>query len=296
MPTVQADNNKNRASFHAEHRMLRIIRIASLLCMVLCPLLIDGLLRAVNVYVDTYIAVFYPTTAVTVLQWMLYYLLLILSYVYQCASYGVLGYSVMRYGVRKSSLPIVLILLSATIAYAAGIIEVLYLSGTAAVKNNIVYYAAYWALNYFLSLFTCLCLIFLCAMLRTAYQRRKRGARQNFLHNPGSYATAPQPDGDTRFHVGIVEEDAAARRKNVLRRLYFCMTALLFFFRFVPSITNMISEIRKVGAPGDIWDWVTLLQPFAELFLLTAMGYFVMLHVGSVLTEACASANEEATE
>ncbi len=297
IPTVQAERDKSRAFFRAEHKMLADIRLASIICMLICPLLIDGLLRAVNVYVDTYIAVFYPTTAVVVLQWILYYLLLILSYVYQCASYGILGYSVMRYGVKKSRLPIVLILISATLSYAAGIFEVLYLSGTTAVKSNLIYYVSYWALNYLLSLFTCLCLIFLCAFLRYAFQRNKRTQtpKQSFRQNPSAYTTL-SPDENAHLRVEIVEEDAAARRRNVLRRLYLWMTALLFVFRFLPSITNMVMEISRVGAPRDIWDVITLLQPTAEITLFSAMGYFVMLYVGSRLTERNASAKEMAEE
>ena len=291
---ARADNAKTRRACHADAGMLRVIRIASLLCMIAAPLLIDGLLRAVNVYVDTYIAVYYPTTAVTVLQWMLYYLLLILSYVYQCASYGILGYSVLRYGVRRSAVPTVLILVSATLSYAAGIIEVIYLAGSTAIKSNLAYYLIYWALNYFLSLFTCLCLIFLCAVLRTAFQRKKRTQKQSFRDSPGAYTAQSQlPDGDSRLTVGITEEDTAARKTNVLRRLYLWMTGLLFVFRFIPSVTNMIVEIRSVGAPGDIWDWITLFQPFAELALLTAMGYFVMLYTGSVLTDRNESVRAE---
>ena len=285
-PAVQTDNTKTHRAFRHDADMLRAIRIASLICMIAAPLLVDGLLRAVNVYIDTYIAVFYPITAVTVLQWMLYYLLLILTYVYQCASYGILGYSVLRYGVKRSAVPIILILISATVSYASGIIEFLYLAGTTTVKSNLAYYLSYWALNYFLSLFTCLCLIFLCAMLRVAFQRKKRTAKQSFRDNPGAYTAAPQlPDGNARLQVGITEEDAAARKTNVLRRLYLWMTGLLFAFRFLPGIMNMITEIGSVGAPHDIWDWITLLQPFAELALLSAMGYFVMVHVGSRLTD-----------
>lgn len=285
-PAVRADNTNTPRAHHTDADMLRAIRIASLICMIAAPLLVDGLLRAVNVYIDTYIAVFYPITAVTVLQWMLYYLLLILTYVYQCASYGILGYSVLRYGVKRSAVPIILILISATVSYASGIIEFLYLAGTTTVKSNLAYYLSYWALNYFLSLFTCLCLIFLCAMLRVAFQRKKRTAKQSFRDNPGAYTAGQQlPDGNARLQVGITDEDAAARKTNVLRRLYLWMTGLLFAFRFLPGIMNMITEIGSVGAPHDIWDWITLLQPFAELALLSAMGYFVMVYVGSRLTD-----------
>ncbi len=294
----QAANAEDTHAFRrAEYSMLRSIRIASVLCMLIAPLLIDGLLRAVHVYVDTYIAVFFPTTAVVILQWILYYLLLILTYVYQCASYGILGYSVMRYGARKSRLPTVLILVMATVNYAAGILEFLYLSGTTAVKNNIVYYVSYWALNYLLSLFTCLCLIFLCAFLRYSFQRRKRTEKQSFRKNPGAYTAQMQsPEADSRLRVEIVEEDAAARKKNVLRRLYLWMTGLLFLFRFIPGTANMVSEISKVGAPGDIWDWITLLQPFGEIVLLTLLGYYVMLYTGSYLTERNSAAKEAAEE
>ena len=278
------DESRVRHAFRAESEMLRVIRIASLLCMLAAPLLVDVILRAVNVYIDTYIAVYYPTFAVTLLQWILYYLLLILTYVYQSASYSVLGYSVMRYGVRRSAFPIVMILITATVSYASGIVEFIYLAGTSAIKNNLLYYVFYWAINYLLSLFTCLCLIFLCAVLRSAFQRRKRTVRANFRANPGAYTAQPQTDGDTRLAVGITEEDAAARKTNVLRRLYLWMTVMLFLFRFLPSVMNMITELRSVGVPGDIWDWITLFQPFAELILLTAMGYFVMLWVGMRLT------------
>lgn len=285
-PTLRTEDGMNRAAYRAESRMLGSIRLASVIFMLIAPLVIDGLLRAVNVYVDTYIAVYYPTTAVVVLQWILYYLLLILSYVYQCASYGILGYSVLRYGIKKSRLPIIFILISATVSYAASIIEVIYLSGTTAVKNNLVYLASYWVLNYLLSLFTCLCLIFLCAYLRYAFQRTKRTAKQNFRQNPSAYAAQTQlPDENTRLRVEIVEEDAAARKKNVLRRLYVTMSGLLFLFRLIPGIANMVTELRSVGAPGDFWDWITLLQPFGELILLTALGYLVMLYIGSRLTE-----------
>ena len=104
------------------------------------------------------------------------------------------------------------------------------------------------------------------------------------------------PDGDTRLHVEITTEDAAARRQNVLRRLYLWMTALLFGFRFLPSVANMVTEIREVGAPGDIWDVITLLQPLAEITLLSALGYFVMLYIGSVLTERNAAAKASSAE
>ena len=294
--TQTRDESKIRHAIHAEAGMLRIIRIATLICMLASPLLVDVALRAVNVYIDTYIAVYYPTLAVTLLQWILYYLLLILTYVYQSASYSVLGYSVMRYGIKKSAFPIVMILVTATISYASGIFEFIYLAGTSAIKNNPLYYSFYWAINYLLSLFTCLCLIFLCAVLRSAFQRQKRHARANFRSNPGAYTAQPQTDGDTRLSVGITEEDAAARKSNVLRRLYLWMTGLLFLFRFLPSVMNMITELRSVGAPGDIWDWVTLLQPFAELFLLTAMGYFVMLWVGMRLTEYNAKIKQKTQE
>ena len=93
------------------------------------------------------------------------------------------------------------------------------------------------------------------------------------------------PDAGARFHVEIRDESAADRKQNVLRRLYVWMTGLLFFFRFVPTVANTFSEVSQVGAPGDIWDWITLLQPYPELILLTLLGYFIMLRVGAALTE-----------
>jgi len=268
---------KARRRFMADSAMLGSIRRFSLLFMVAAPILVDAVLRAAAVYLDTDIAVFYPSTAVTVLQWLLYYLLLILTYLYQGAGYGILGYSVLRYGIRRSLLPILLTLFSATFSYAAGIVELIYLSGTTAVKNNLSYLVIYWLLNYFLSLFTCLCLIFLCALLRTAFLRQNRGAKKA--------ASGADVDPGACLQVQIGEETPEDRRKNALRRLYRWMTGMLFLFRFVPTAANTYSEIISVGAPEDIWDWITLLQPYAELLLLSALVYFFMLQIGALLSE-----------
>ena len=271
---------KARRRYQADSAMLGSIRKFTLLFMVAAPLLVDAVLRAASVYLDTYIAVFYPSTAVTVLQWLLYYLLLILTYLYQGAGYGILGYSVMRYGIRRSLFPILMTVFSATFSYAAGIVEFIYLNGTTAVKNNLSYLVIYWLLNYFLSLFTCLCLIFLCALLRSAFLRKNRAARKS-AGGTGDAGINP----DTRLQVQIGTETPENRRKNALRRLYRWMTGMLFVFRFVPTAANTYSEIASVGTPEDIWDWITLLQPYAELLLLSALVYFFMLQIGALLSE-----------
>ena len=267
-----------------EQKMLHYIKWLSIFCMIGGTLLVDCVLRAVLVYVDTYIAVYYPSTAVTVLQWSLYYLLIILTYAYQCLGYGLLGYSVLRYGVKKSIVPIILLACSATIAYGAGIAEIVYLAGTTAIQRALSYYLSYWILNYFLSLFTCLSLVFLCSLIRVAFMRQKKSKDRRWW--------ASRPQEPVRLRVEICDEPAASRKQNVLRRLYLWMTGLLFFFRFVMSTANMFSEIAEVGAPRDIWDVITLLQPYAELLLLAAMGYYIMLYVGGI----CTRKNREITE
>ncbi len=245
----------------AECLMRKRITIASFITMVFLPLLIDGVLRAVGVWVDTTLAVFYPSLAVTTLQWVLYYLVLLLRAVYQFGGYAVLGYSVMRYGISKSLCPTVLSLVSATVTYLSGMLQTIYTEGIAVIKTNLMYVLPYWVLNYFLALFTSLCLIFLCAMLRIAFLRRGR------------------------MQVGISEEPPAVRKQNVLRRLYLWMAGLLFFFTFFPGVMNMIAEVREVGAPEDIWDFITLVEPLIRIILFDLLGYFAMLHIGSMLTK-----------
>lgn len=252
---------KARKASVAERYMLTRINTWAVLMMVVMPLLVDVALRAVNVWLDTYIAVYYESTAITVLQWVVYYLVLILTTVYQFGGFAVLGYSVMRYNVKKSVVPILLSVVSATVNYGAGIVEIIYTQGINTVKNNLAYVLPYWILNYFLALFTTLCIIFLCAMLRLAFLRHGR------------------------MQVHISEESREEKKKNVLRRLYLWMTGLLFLFNFVPGVMNMVMELSEAGAPEDIWDFITLIQPLVEIILLNALGYFTMLKVGTILTE-----------
>ncbi len=245
----------------AERYMLARIRRWSIITMILLPLLVDGLLRAVNVWVDTSIAVFYPSTAVTALQWLLYYAVKLLRIVYQFSGFAVLGYSVMRYSVRKSLCPILLSLISTTLTNLAGIAETVYTGGVNAVKANLAYVLPLWIINYALALFTTFCVIFLCATLRLAFLRHGR------------------------LQVGIAEESPEARHANILRRLYRWVAGLLFIFNIVPGISNLVMEIAEVGAPEDVWDVLSLLLPVVEIVLFAFLGYFVMLSIGRKLTK-----------
>lgn len=251
---------KSRKASAAERFMLRKINFWSLIIMIVMPLCVDVGLRALKVYVDTFISVYYSSAAVTVLQWVLYYLMLLLTMLYQFGGYGVLGYSIMRYNVQKSICPILLSVAAATIHYLSGIVEIIYLQGINTIRNNLTYLSVYWILNYFLALFTTLCVIFLCAILRIAFIRHGR------------------------MQVQISDESREVRKKNVLRRLYLWITGLLLLFNFFPALMNMIAEIKAVGGPEDIWEWITLLQPFAEILLLHALGYFTLLRIGTMLT------------
>lgn len=263
---------KSRKSSAVERGMRNHIYIWSVIMMVIMPILTEIGLRAVNVWLDTYISVYYPSTAITVLQWVTYYLKIILTLVYQFGGFAVLGYSVMRYSVKKSLCPLLLSIVSITIGYGSGIFETIYLYGVNAIKSNFAYYVTYWTLNYFLSLFTTLCIIFLCAMLRFAFMHHSR----------------------LQMQVQIVEEPREERRKNALRRLYLWIALLLFVFNFVPDIQNMIGEYRKVGAPEDIWDLITFVQPLITTPLMSAFGYFIMLRVGTVLTNQYTAQQEYA--
>ncbi len=245
----------------AERHMLSRIRLWSLLTMLVMPLLVDGVLRAVNVWVDTYLAVYYPSTAVTALQWVVYYAVILLRIVYQFSGFAVLGYSVMRYSVKKSLFPVWMALLATTLTNLAGIGETIYTSGINAVRSELSYILPFWILNYALALFTTLCVIFLCAMLRLAFLRHGR------------------------MQVSITEESPEARKANVLRRLYRWIAGLLFVFNFIPGIMNMVMELSEAGAPGDIWDVISLLQPIAEIILFALLGYYCMLSIGRALTQ-----------
>ncbi len=267
---VKPQNHSAAAA--AENAMLRYIRLLSLLAMVVSPLLINGVLQGISVYVDTYISVYYPSTAVTLLQWVLYYGIVILTTVYQFVGFAVLGYTILRYGIKKSALPIVFAVTASTVVYVSGIVETIYLAGVNAIKNNLGYLISYWAVNYFLSLFSTFCIIFLCSILRVSFVRHGR------------------------LQVGIKSDSESKedRKHNVLRRLYIYLTLMIFIFNFVPAVLNTFYEIRTVGGPADVWEWITLLQPHLELILLHAMGYFIMLSFGSLLTKRNKAERERA--
>ncbi len=252
---------QTRRADAVERYMLSRIRIWSLTTMLLLPLIVDGLLRTLNVWVDTSLAVFYPSTAVTALQWLLYYLVMLLRVTYQFCGFGVLGYSVMRFTVKKSRWPIVFAVVSTTVTSLAGIAETVYTEGINRITEHISYLLPLWVINYFLALFTTLCVIFLCAMLRAAFLCKGR------------------------MQVSITDESPAERKANVLRRLYLWIAGMLFLFNFIPGITNMIMEIKEAGAPGDIWDVISLLLPLIEIVLFGILGYYVMLTIGSRLTK-----------
>lgn len=247
----------------AERVMLRRIGILSVCVMVLLPLAVCFGLRFLSVYVDTDLSVLYPSSAMTVLQWVLYYLVMIGMALTPYAGFGILGYSVLRYGVKQSLLPVLLTVAGGIITYVSGICETLYLYGWSTIQKNFSYAVSLWIVNFFLAVFSYLCVIFLCAMLRISFVRRGRMA------------------------VGISREDRAARQKNVLRRLYLWIALMTAAFSLLPEIMNSAAEIGQVGAPGDFWDFFTFFMPYIELLLFSALGWLLELKIGESLTSAC---------
>ncbi len=253
----------------AERKMRGKIRWYAVLFMAIIPVVVCFLLRGICAYVDNDLAVLHPSTAMTVLQWILYYSMLLCMSLFQCAGFGILGYSVLRYGVKKSIGPILLSLLSATITCASGIAEMFYTHGIYTVRSNLPYLLPYWLLNYFLSLFTTLCIIFLCAMLRISFIRHGR------------------------LRIGITKEPKETRQKNVLRRLYLYITLLLLAFNLISGGMSTYAEVRKVGGPEDFWDFFTLIEPYIETLLLSALGFFMELRIGTYLTNVNAEVEAE---
>ncbi len=266
-------SQSHSAAILAENAMLRYIRQLCFLTMIITPLLINVLLQGISVYIDTYIAVYYPSTAVTLLQWVLYYGIVILTMIYQFAGFSILGYTILRYGVKKSTLPIILAIAASTIVYVSGIFETIYLAGINTVKNSLDYLIYYWIINYFLGLFSTFCVIFLCSILRVSFVRHGR------------------------LQIGIKAgtESREERKNNVLRRLYIYLLLMIFFFNSVPALLNTYYEVQTVGGPTNVWEWFTLLQPHLEIVLLHAMGYFIMLACGNALTKRNKAERERAT-
>ncbi|MBQ3066315.1 MAG: hypothetical protein IJC98_08785 [Clostridia bacterium] len=266
-------SQSHSAAILAENAMLRYIRQLCFLTMIITPLLINVLLQGISVYIDTYISVYYPSTAVTLLQWVLYYGIVILTMIYQFAGFSILGYTILRYGVKKSTLPIILAIAASTIVYVSGIFETIYLAGINTVKNSLDYLIYYWIINYFLGLFSTFCVIFLCSILRVSFVRHGR------------------------LQIGIKAgtESREERKNNVLRRLYIYLLLMIFFFNSVPALLNTYYEVQTVGGPTNVWEWFTLLQPHLEIVLLHAMGYFIMLACGNALTKRNKAERERAT-
>lgn len=244
-----------------EQRMKKVITLASVIIMVVLPLIVCFGLRGLEAYVDNDLAVLHPSAAMTALQWVLYYLVLIMMAVIQYAGFGVIGYSVLRFGFGKSLVPILLSVVSAAITYISSIAEMIFVYGNNAVLQNIEYLGIQWIINFLLSLFTTVCVVFLCVMVRRAFIRGGRLA------------------------VGITKEDRAAKQKNVLRRLYLSIFVLLLAFNLVSSVMTTFAEIRQVGGPGNFWEFYTLIEPYFETILIAALGFFMQCRVGQFLTD-----------
>ena len=245
-----------------EQRMLRRIFCVSLVFMIAAPIFVGWILTGLSVYIDNDVLVYAPSTMLTAASYVLSYLISLFSCLYQYAGFGVLGYSVMRYGVKKSAVPIVLSLVCVLITYAGNIGVLFYIYGKAAIFDNLGYFLPIWALNLFLAVFTCFCVIFLCALIRTAFRRKGRLA------------------------VSVSKEERETRKHNALRRLYLWITLLLVFFNFVSAALGTYAELRQVGAPETVWEWYTLLEPYFGLILYSVIGYFTMLAAGKYLTDA----------
>ena len=261
-----------------ERRMRHRIFVVSLIVMAAVPAFVGWGLSGLSAYIDNDVAVYAPSALITAVSYALSILISLFSMLYQYAGFGVLGYSVMRYGVRKSAPPIVLSVVCALITFAGNIGVLFYIYGVSAIRNNLAYFLPIWILTFFLALFTCFCVIFLCAMLRASFRKTGRLSVS------------------VSFSVRGVREDRDSRRRNVLRRLYLWITGLLFFFNFVSSALGTFAELRQLGAPETVWDWYTLLEPYIQLLLYSAAGYFVQLAVGRYLTEADREIGEKVRE
>ncbi len=243
-----------------ERHMRKFLVRLSVIVMVLCPILLDFGLAWFSTYVDTDLSVFYPSTAMTAFQWGLDYLSMILGCICHYAGYAIMGYSIMRFGVKKSPAPILLALVSVTIRYAGGVVSTVYAVGSVYVRENLSRLLIIWITNYLLGLFTVLCALFLCAMLRASF--RREGA----------------------LRVSLSREEKAQKKQNVLRRLYLWITLLFLVFNMVPALMNTYAEVQEVGGPEDIWDWISLLLPLFETALMCILGYFVQIGMGTYLS------------
>ncbi len=245
----------------AERQMQSVLLRLSLLCMVILPLIICYGLRMFAAYIDTDLIYLYGSPLLSALSVVLYYTVLIGTVLFQYAGYGILGYSVLRYGVRASLAPVFLVLASSTLVYFSSIAETVYLYGASYIASSLSYLLPYWLINFSLAIFSELCIIFLCAMIRAAFARHGR------------------------LRIGIAKEDKEARRKNVLRRLYLYIVLLLLVFSLLSVGMDIFAMVSESGAPETFDDWVFLLEPIVETLLFAALGYFAASVVGAMLTK-----------
>ena len=255
---INADDRTRAAML--EWKMKKVITRCSIITLLVIPLFLNVFLRAFSVYLDTDLLYLYNAPALEILYTVLYYVELFGTSLAQSAGYGILGYSVLRYGMRCSLVPIYLSLVSYAISFLSGTVETIYIYGISYVKANIDFLLPYWLINLFLTLFIQLCVIFLCAMVRTAFARHGR------------------------LRIGIMREDRKERRKNVLRRLYFYIFLLLLVFALISVTLDIFSFIREAGPPESAADWFFLIQSPVSTVLLSSIGLWVANRMGAYLT------------
>lgn len=265
-------SQKPHAAMERESRMRRKILVLSVLLMTAAPFFVNWVLTGLSAYIDSSVAVYAPSTLITVASYLLSYLISLLTVLYQYAGFGLLGYSVMRFGIKKSRAPILLTFLCAVIAFGGNIAEAFYLYGKSAILGHPGYFFPIWAINLFLSLFTCFCVFFLCATVRTSFGKKGRLA------------------------VSVRQEDRETRRHNALRRLYFLDTVLLFVLNLISSLLGTYAEVRKLGGPETVWEWISLVEPQFLLLLTGVIGYFTQLAVGRYLTVSDSEIGERLRE
>ena len=183
----------------------------------------------------------------------------------QFFAFGILGYSVMRWGFSKSSRIFLLVLCCVFVQQLGSFVSLC------------VYYTPKIAFESILPSQSLVLLLNLCIVLLEVGVQAAFCAIYRAKHT--DKAVMP---------VGITKKNAFSR-KNPLSRVYFVMNLLAVLFSLIPAVLQAISDYRELGFFQNLSEFFTFIMPFLWIVLFFFLGY-VFLCLGGYTATRCLTA------
>ena len=183
----------------------------------------------------------------------------------QFFAFGILGYSVMRWGFSKSSRIFLLVLCCVFVQQLGSFVSLC------------VYYTPKIAFESILPSQSLVLLLNLCIVLLEV------GVQAAFcvIYRAKHTDKAVMP-------VGITKKNAFSR-KNPLSRVDFVMNLLAVLFSLIPAVLQAISDYRELGFFQNLSEFFTFIMPFLWILLFFFLGY-VFLCLGGYTATRCLTA------